>query len=95
MMQIPDICALQVGNIAAQDSILFLWAVHSHLPDALAVIHAWGFTYKTAAFTWAKRTPNDTGYFLGRGYWGPIPMPKSAFWPPRAIIPASTRASPA
>lgn len=64
-----DICALPVGSIAAPDCALFLWTVYSHLPDALAVISAWGFTYKTCAFTWVKRTPNDTGFFLGRGYW--------------------------
>ena len=56
-------------RIVAPDCALLLWAVHSHLPDALAVICAWGFTYKTVAFTWVKRTPRDTGYFLGRGYW--------------------------
>ena len=69
MMRTRDICALPVETIAASDSVLFLWAVHSHLPEALEVIRAWGFTYKTAAFTWVKRTPKDTGYFLGRGYW--------------------------
>ncbi len=69
MMRTQDICALPVQYIAALDSILFLWAISSHLPDALAVIRAWGFNYKTVAFTWVKRTPNDTGYFLGRGYW--------------------------
>ena len=69
MMRIQDICALPVQGIAALDCALFLWAIHSHLPDALDVIRAWGFTYKTAAFTWVKRTPRDTGYFLGRGYW--------------------------
>lgn len=69
MMRTPDICALPVGSIAALNSILFLWAVHSHLPEALEVIRAWGFTYKTVAFTWVKRTPSNSGYFLGRGYW--------------------------
>ncbi len=68
-MATRDICALPVSSVAAQDSIPFLWAVHFHLPDALAVIRAWGFTYKTVAFTWVKRTPLDTGFLLGRGYW--------------------------
>jgi N6-adenosine-specific RNA methylase IME4 len=69
MMATREICALPVGRLAAPDCALLLWAVHSHLPDALAVIRAWGFAYKTVAFTWVKRTPKDTGYFLGRGYW--------------------------
>ena len=25
--------------------------------------------YAHAGFTWVKRAPKDTGYFLGRGYW--------------------------
>ena len=69
MMKTRDICALPVERIAAPDCLLFLWTVPSHLPDALDVIRAWGFTYKTVAFMWVKRTPKDTGYFLGRGYW--------------------------
>ena len=44
----------------------------SHLLDALAVIHAWGFTYKTAAFIWPERTHNDTDYFLGCSYWNHV-----------------------
>jgi len=69
MMATGDICALPVRRISAPDCALLLWAVYSHLPDALAVVRAWGFSYKTVAFTWVKRTPLDTGYFLGRGYW--------------------------
>ena len=69
MMRTRDICALPVETVAAPDSILFLWAIPSHLPDALDVVRAWGFTYKTVAFTWVKRTPLDTGFSLGRGYW--------------------------
>jgi hypothetical protein len=30
---------------------------------------AWGFEYKTVAFTWAKRTPTDKAWHLGLGYW--------------------------
>ncbi len=38
---------------AADDSVLFLWAVCHQLEDALAVIEAWGFTYK-GCFVWVK-----------------------------------------
>jgi len=69
MMSTRDICALPVADIVAPDCLLFLWAVPAHLPDALAVIRAWGFSYKTVAFTWVKRTPLDTGFLTGRGYW--------------------------
>lgn len=68
-LRTEKICALPVESLAEKDCALFLWAVYSHLPDALEVIRAWGFTYKTCAFTWVKRTPKDTGFLLGRGYW--------------------------
>ena len=69
MMATRDICALPVQNLCAPDCLLFLWAVPAHLPDALAVIEAWGFRYVTVAFTWVKRTPLDAGFLTGRGYW--------------------------
>ncbi len=40
----PDILTLPVQDIATQDCLLFLWAVHFHVLDALSVIRAWGFT---------------------------------------------------
>jgi N6-adenosine-specific RNA methylase IME4 len=42
-----------VGEIAHDDSVLWLWTTNSHLPEAFSVIEAWGFTYKTT-LTWAK-----------------------------------------
>jgi N6-adenosine-specific RNA methylase IME4 len=45
---------------AAENAALFLWAVSSLLPEALEVISAWGFTYKTN-FAWIK----DEGIGLG------------------------------
>ena len=50
------IANLPVGSIAADDSILFLWAVSPQLPEALQVMKAWGFKYTTVAFCWSKRT---------------------------------------
>jgi N6-adenosine-specific RNA methylase IME4 len=48
------LCALDVRSISAQDSALLLWATPPHLPVALRVMDAWGFRYKTVAFTWVK-----------------------------------------
>ena len=58
-----------VNRLAANDCVLFLWAVMPQLPEALRVIEAWGFTYKTAGFTWAKLNKSGEGYFTGMGYW--------------------------
>ena len=46
---------------AAADSVLFLWATPAMLPQALEVMAAWGFAYKSQ-FVWVKDK-------LGLGYW--------------------------
>jgi N6-adenosine-specific RNA methylase IME4 len=48
---------------------LFLWATDPLLPRALDVIEAWGFVYKTVAFTWVKTNRTGRGFFTGLGYW--------------------------
>ena len=53
---------------AAEDACLFLWCIDTHLPEALRLIDAWGFTYKTVAFTWIKTTKDGQPAF-GTGYW--------------------------
>ena len=39
------------------------------LKDALDVIEAWGFTYKTVAFCWVKQNRRGEGLFMGLGNW--------------------------
>jgi site-specific DNA-methyltransferase (adenine-specific) len=68
-MGIKDICALRVADIASDNSALFLWATFPQLKDAFTIIEAWGFTYKTAAFVWAKRNRVSQGWFVGLGHW--------------------------
>lgn len=55
------ICARPVQDIAADDCVLFLWATVPMLPDALRVMAAWGFAYKSHA-VWIKDRD-------GTGYW--------------------------
>jgi N6-adenosine-specific RNA methylase IME4 len=50
-MPLADIEALTVP--AAEDALLFLWAVSSLLPQAFAVMQAWGFDYRTS-LVWVK-----------------------------------------
>ncbi len=57
-----DISALPVSEIASDDCVLFLWAIWPMLETALETVTDWGFTYKTAAFVWAKPQ-------MGLGYW--------------------------
>jgi len=64
-MELEDICALPVGKIADKNCILFLWGTWPKLKEALKVIEAWGFEYKTNAFLWAKLNPSGWGSFVG------------------------------
>ncbi len=77
-MDIDDICALPVQDIADKDCKLFLWATPPCLQEAMRVMASWGFQYKTIAFSWVKLnktgqansmffTPADM--FYGIGHW--------------------------
>ena len=68
-MALTAIKSLPVQDIAAEDCVLFLWATFPCLPDALEVIRAWGFEYKTLGFCWVKRNRKSTGWFWGLGNW--------------------------
>ena len=50
-----------VASVAADDCVLFLWATVPMLPQALRVMAAWGFEYKTN-FIWTKDR-------IGTVYW--------------------------
>ncbi len=58
----------QMTPPAADDACLFLWTTDPMLPSALGLMDAWGFAYKTVAFTWMK-TNRDGSLFTGMGYW--------------------------
>jgi N6-adenosine-specific RNA methylase IME4 len=53
-MSIDDIKALSVRQWAAADAVLFLWVTKPIPPRGFEVTDAWGFEYKTNAFTWVK-----------------------------------------
>ena len=76
-MKIEDICKLPVKNITDDNCILFLWTTFPMLKEALKVIDAWGFDYKTIAFLWIKLNKKQgqqetflrQKYFYGLGRW--------------------------
>ena len=68
-MTIDELCALPVSKITNKDSILFLWATFPQLPEALRLISAWGFTYKTIGFLWLKQNKKSPTWFYGLGFW--------------------------
>ncbi len=61
-MTTEDVCALDVGSLAATDAHLWLWGVNQILDEAYDVVRAWGFTPITL-LTWCKKQPG-VGYYL-------------------------------
>lgn len=59
VMDLVDMKALPVGDVAAKDCALLMWVIGSHLDQALELGKAWGFTYKTDCFTWVKVGKHD------------------------------------
>lgn len=56
-----DTAGRSVGDLAAEDAVLFLWATNPKLTEAVAVIEGWGFQYLTN-LVWVKDK-------IGMGYW--------------------------
>jgi len=65
-----EINNLPIKDIADKDCILFLWATFPKIQEALEVINAWGFLYKTNGFTWIKKNKKQINTnFWGMGRW--------------------------
>lgn len=56
-----EICAMPVKDIATPDAVMFMWATSPKLAEAMDVLKAWGFSYRTCA-VWAKDK-------IGMGYY--------------------------
>ena len=68
-MCLSEIKELPVHEIADKDCTLFLWATFPMLREAMDTMESWGFSYKTAAFVWAKQNRRSDSWFLGLGNW--------------------------
>lgn len=66
-MTTEEICKLPIKSIKTEDAVLFLWATFPNIAEALKVIEAWGFEYKTAAFVWVKKNRKSGTNFWGMG----------------------------
>ena len=64
-----QLCNIDVQSIAENDCILFMWATFPKMAEALELISAWGFTYKTNGFTWIKTNKKSGTPFWGMGRW--------------------------
>lgn len=66
-MSTADIVALPVHQLAGPDCALFMWATAPMLPDAVALMSAWGFAFKSAG-AWAKQSSTGKSWAFGTGY---------------------------
>lgn len=87
-MTFDDLAALEIP--AADDAVLFLWATSPKLLEAVALIDAWGFSYRTC-MVWVKDK-------IGMGYYarqqhellliakrGELPVPAPEDRPPSVV----------
>jgi N6-adenosine-specific RNA methylase IME4 len=71
-----ELNVLPIGELAADDCVLFLWTCWPVLPWSMRTIEAWGFTYKTCGFCWVKAHATQIEMFhddidphMTLGYW--------------------------
>lgn len=69
VMDLLDVATIPINEIADKDCVLFMWATFPVIPMALKLIKAWGFQYKTVAFTWVKKNKKSDSWFWGMGSW--------------------------
>lgn len=67
-VSLTELCSERFRPPSADDAVLFLWVTNPMLPDALTLVNAWGFEYKTDV-VWIKRNlvkPGVGFYVRGR-----------------------------
>lgn len=62
-MSLDDLKAMlpEIDKIAAPDCVMYMWAMSPKLAEAIELMAAWNFSYRTCA-VWDKLT-------IGMGYW--------------------------
>jgi len=68
LMSDEELQSLNVQEISDETCVLCMWATYPKIQEALDLIKAWGFEYKTKLFTWIKTNQNGT-LFIGMGHY--------------------------
>ncbi len=102
-MTLDEIKALEPP--AADDSVLLMWATSPKLAEALEVVEAWGFEYRTC-MAWVKADPETGKQHVGMGYYarqqhellliakrGDLPVPAENTRPPSVVTAPRTQHS--
>lgn len=83
-VKLDELKQLGVGEIAADDCLLFMWTTNPHLDQAIELGKAWGFSWATVAFVWDKERVNPGFYTMSQCELclafkrGRIPSPRGA-----------------
>jgi len=89
-MSVEEICAVKVASIAHEDCILWMWVTNHHMREALELLDAWGFEYKTNV-VWVKDKFGLGSFIRGQhehlliAIKGDIPCPLPENRPPSVI----------
>jgi N6-adenosine-specific RNA methylase IME4 len=67
-MGLADICALPVAEVCERTAHLYLWTPNALLPEALKVMEAWGFQYKSN-IVWHKLRKDGGSDGRGVGFY--------------------------
>ena len=68
-MSMEDLKQLPIQSIADDNCYMFMWATFPNLQEALDLMKAWGFKYKTLGFSWIKTNKINGKPFFGIGYY--------------------------
>tara|TARA_R110000851_G_scaffold132620_1_gene267062 strand:- start:324 stop:887 length:564 start_codon:yes stop_codon:yes gene_type:complete len=55
-MSLSELKAMPINLMTEKDAACFMWVTDSHVDEAIDILKAWGFKYKTIAFNWVKTT---------------------------------------
>lgn len=66
-LSIEELMALEIASLAEENAHIYLWSTSSHIHEALHLMDAWDFVYKTI-IPWVKYTKNGKPHF-GMGHY--------------------------
>ncbi len=69
LLTTKEMKAYPVANIAKPECLLFMWTTMPMLKEAIEIMEAWGFEYKTNAFSWVKVNKLDKNPVFGIGFY--------------------------
>lgn len=57
-LTLDEMKKLDIKSIANKNCWLFMWSANAEIKNAIELMEAWGFKFRTVAFYWTKRTKN-------------------------------------